>query len=44
MNAIAFDNVAPEKGSVEIRDKKMPTIGEDEVLLKVANVGVCGRD
>lgn len=44
MNAIAVVNFAPEKGSVEIRTIKRPTIGEDEVLLEVANVGVCGSD
>ena len=37
-------NYAPEKGSVEIREIPKPTIGEDEVLLEVANVGVCGSD
>ena len=44
MNSIAVVNFAPEKGSVEIRDVKRPIISEDEVLLEVANVGVCGSD
>ena len=44
MNSIAVVNFAPEKGSVEIRDVKRPIISEDEVLLQVANVGVCGSD
>jgi len=42
MNAIV--NFAPEKGSVEIREIPKPTIGEDDVLLEVVNVGVCGSD
>lgn len=37
-------NYSPEKGSVEIREVACPVIGEDEVLLEVANVGVCGSD
>jgi alcohol dehydrogenase/L-iditol 2-dehydrogenase len=44
MNSIAVVNYAPEKGSVEIREISKPVIGEDEVLLQVANVGVCGSD
>ena len=44
MNSIAVVNFAPKKGSVEIRDIKMPAIGDDEILLEVANVGVCGSD
>jgi len=42
MNAVV--NFAPEKGSVEIREIPKPTIGEEDVLLKVENVGVCGSD
>ena len=34
----------PEKGSVEIREIEKPEIGEEDVLLEVANVGVCGSD
>ena len=40
----AVVNFAPEKGSVEIRELEKPTIGEEDVLLEVANVGVCGSD
>ncbi len=40
----AVVNFAPEKGSVEIRDVEKPEIGEEDVLLAVANVGVCGSD
>ncbi|MFM8579232.1 MAG: alcohol dehydrogenase catalytic domain-containing protein, partial [Planctomycetaceae bacterium] len=40
----AVVNFAPQKGSVEIRDVNRPTIGPHEVLLEVANVGVCGSD
>ena len=42
--SIAVVNYAPEKGSVEIREIPKPKIGEDDVLLEVANVGVCGSD
>lgn len=41
---LAVVNYAPEKGSVEIREIDKPTIGEEDVLLEVANVGVCGSD
>lgn len=41
---LAVVNYAPERGSVEIRELPKPTIGEDDVLLEVANVGVCGSD
>jgi len=40
----AVKNCAEEKGSVEIREINQPEIGEGEVLLEVANVGVCGSD
>jgi alcohol dehydrogenase/L-iditol 2-dehydrogenase len=40
----AVVNFAPEKGSVELREIALPDIGEDDVLLEVANVGVCGSD
>jgi len=40
----AVVNFAPEKGSVEIREIQKPSIGHDDVLLEVANVGVCGSD
>jgi alcohol dehydrogenase/L-iditol 2-dehydrogenase len=44
MKAPAVVNYAPEKGSVEIREIEMPLIGEEDVLLEVENVGVCGSD
>jgi alcohol dehydrogenase/L-iditol 2-dehydrogenase len=44
MKSSAVVNFAPEKGSVEIRKIEKPSIGEDDVLLEVANVGVCGSD
>ena len=44
MKAAAVVNYAPEKGSVEIREIEKPIIGEDDVLLEVENVGVCGSD
>ena len=40
----AVVNFAPEKGSVEIREIAKPDIGEEDVLLEVVNVGVCGSD
>jgi alcohol dehydrogenase/L-iditol 2-dehydrogenase len=44
MNQAAVVNFAPQKGSVELRDIPKPEIGEEDVLLEVANVGVCGSD
>ncbi len=44
MKSSAVVNFAPEKGSVEIREIDIPILGEDDVLLEVANVGVCGSD
>jgi len=40
----AVVNFAEEKGSVEIREISKPEIGEEDVLLEVVNVGVCGSD
>ena len=40
----AVVNYAPKKGSVEIREITKPEIGEEDILLEVANVGVCGSD
>lgn len=40
----AVVNYSSEKGSVEIREITRPAIGEEDVLLEVANVGVCGSD
>lgn len=44
MKAIAVVNYDETKGSVELREISKPTIGVDDVLLEVANVGVCGSD
>ena len=44
MKSAAVVNFAPEKGSVEIREIEKPSIGDEDVLLEVANVGVCGSD
>ena len=44
MKSAAVVNYAPQKGSVEIRELDRPAIGEEDVLLEVANVGVCGSD
>ncbi|QNF34944.1 zinc-binding dehydrogenase [Adhaeribacter swui] len=44
MKSAAVVNYSPEKGSVEIREISKPAIGDDDVLLEVANVGVCGSD
>ncbi len=44
IKSAAVVNYAPEKGSVEIREINKPEIGDDDVLLEVVNVGVCGSD
>src|SRR4051812_27985151 len=44
MKSAAVVNFAPVKGSVEIREIERPAIGEEDILLEVANVGVCGSD
>lgn len=44
MKIPAVVNFAPEKGSVELREIDVPEIGDEDVLLEVANVGVCGSD
>jgi L-iditol 2-dehydrogenase len=44
MKSAAVVNFAPEKGSVELREIEQPVIGEEDVLLEVVNVGVCGSD
>lgn len=44
MKSVAVVNYAPEKGSVEIREIDKPIIGDEDVLLEVSNVGVCGSD
>ena len=40
----AVVNYSEVKGSVEIREIPLPEIGEEDVLLAVENVGVCGSD
>ncbi len=40
----ALVNFAPDRGSVELRDVPVPEIGEEDVLLRVEAVGVCGSD
>ena len=37
-------NYAPEHGSVELREVSVPEIGEQDVLLKVEAVSICGSD
>lgn len=44
MKSAAVVNYAPEKGSVEIREIEKPLIGDEDILMEVANVGVCGSD
>ena len=44
MKSIAVINYAPDKGAVALRDFPVPSIGEEDVLLEVAYVGVCGSD
>ena len=44
MKSEAVVNYGPEKGSVEIREVDKPSIGDEDVLVKVSNVGVCGSD
>ena len=44
MKSAAVINFAPEKGSVELREISKPEIGHEDVLIQVANVGVCGSD
>jgi len=40
----AVVNYSEKKHSVEIREIPIPEIGEDDILLEVENVGVCGSD
>ncbi len=44
MKSAAVVNFSPIQGSVEIREVIRPIINENEVLLEVVNVGVCGSD
>jgi L-iditol 2-dehydrogenase len=41
---IGLVNYAKEPGSVELRELPVPDIGEDDVLLSVHSVGICGSD
>ncbi len=41
---IGLVNYAKDPGSVELREIPVPQIGEEDVLLKVEAVGVCGSD
>ena len=41
---IGLVNYGKEPGSVELRDIPVPDIGEDDVLLRVEAVGICGSD
>ena len=40
----AVVNYGPQPHSVELREIPVPAIGPDDVLLKIAAVGVCGSD
>ncbi len=44
MNDLAVVNFGPERFSVELREIPRATIRDDEVLLEVQAVGVCGSD
>jgi L-iditol 2-dehydrogenase len=44
MSQTAVVNFAREKHAVELRDIPVPEIGEEDVLLETAAVGVCGSD
>jgi L-iditol 2-dehydrogenase len=44
MGSAAVVNYSRDKWSVEIREIERPEPGPDDVLLEVANVGVCGSD
>jgi L-iditol 2-dehydrogenase len=44
MSEVAVVNYAPERGSVELRQVEIPSIGMEDVLLEVGAVGVCGSD
>jgi alcohol dehydrogenase/L-iditol 2-dehydrogenase len=44
MNDSAVVNFAPAKHSVELRDIPRATIDDDQVLLEVQAIGVCGSD
>ena len=37
-------NYGPEEGAAELREVPIPQIGDDDVLLAVRAVGVCGQE
>ena len=41
---LAVVNFAPERYSVDLREVPIATINDDQVLLEVQSVGVCGSD
>ncbi len=44
MKSPAVVNYSPEPDAVELREIDSPQIGEEDILLEVQNVGVCGSD
>lgn len=44
MSQTAVVNYAPEPHSVRLQEIDLPTIGEEDCLIEVAAVGVCGSD
>ncbi|MCA9038775.1 MAG: zinc-binding dehydrogenase [Planctomycetaceae bacterium] len=44
MTEPAVINYGPEPGAVELRDFTPPEIGDDDILMEVGAVGVCGSD
>jgi alcohol dehydrogenase/L-iditol 2-dehydrogenase len=44
MTSTAVVNYGPAKGSVELREVGKPSVGDEEVLVEVSRVGVCGSD
>ena len=43
-NMLGLVNYAKEPGSVELREVPVPDIGDEDVLLKIEAVGICGSD
>lgn len=41
---LALVNYSPEPGSVELREIPVPSLGDDDVLLAVQAVSICGSD
>jgi L-iditol 2-dehydrogenase len=41
---VGLVNYAKERGSAELREVPVPRVGEDDVLMKVEAVGICGSD